>query len=195
MDLATDRDARERDAAISTQSGGSFRPFDPQPEAVRLADIAHGTANVCRAAGQSRFFYSVALHSVYVSDELGRMGESSTVQLYGLLHDASEAYMADVPGPLKPHLPNYRRAEAGVQAVVWEAFDLPEPTSAQWTAVKTADDRLQRYELPELIPSQDWEGERPDLGYDLRRDDRENVPALFAERAATLIGETAASLP
>ncbi|MCT9096714.1 hypothetical protein [Haloarchaeobius sp. HME9146] len=195
MDLATDRDARKRDAAISTQSGGSFRPFDPAPDQVRLADIAHGTANVCRAAGQSRFFYSVALHSVYVSQELAAMGESPQVQLYGLLHDASEAYMADVPGPLKPHLPNYRRAEQGVQAAVWEAFDLPDPSETAWKAVKHADDRLQRYELPELIPSQDWEGERPDLGYDLRRDARENVPALFTERAAALIGETAASLP
>ncbi|MFC4405677.1 hypothetical protein [Haloarchaeobius iranensis] len=195
MKLATDPTPNERDAAISTQSGRTVRPFDPDPEAVDLADLAHGTANVCRAAGQSRFFYSVALHSLYVSRELGRAGEDERTQLYGLLHDASEAYVADVPGPLKKHLPNYKRAEKHVQDAIWAAFELEPPTDEAWAAVKRADGRLQRYELPVLIPSQEWEGDRPALGYDLRLDATDDVPALFESRATELVEATDAGRP
>lgn len=195
MQLSTSDDRSESKAAISTRSGQELRPFDPRSRDVRLSDIAHATANVCRAAGQSRFFYSVALHSLYVSRELEARGEPPRVQLYGLLHDASEAYVADVPGPLKRHLPNYRRAEDRVQSAVWTAFDLPEPDDAAWGAVKWADDRLQRYELPELMPSQDWEGERPALGYDLDPDDRRAVPDRFEARAERLARATDATVP
>jgi hypothetical protein len=195
MDLSTHDDTPESDAAISTQSGRTVRPFDPSPAEVSLPDVAHGTSNVCRAAGQSRFFYSVALHSLYVSRELETAGESPRVQLYGLLHDASEAYVADVPGPLKRHLPNYVRAEERVQAAIWRAFDLPDPPADEWKRVKWADDRLQRFELPELIPEQDWEGDRPPLDYDLHADARRDVPERFQGRAERLVARTDAGFP
>jgi hypothetical protein len=195
MELSTSDDGAESDAAIGTRSGQEVRPFDPRPQDVTLPDIAHATANVCRASGQSDVFYSVGLHSLYVSEDLERRGESPHTQLYGLLHDASEAYVADVPGPLKRHLPNYRRAEERVQSAVWSAFDLPDPPEAAWSAVKSADDRLQRYELPELMPSQDWEGKRPDLPYDLHADGRLDVPARFEQRAEQLAGAAAATVP
>lgn len=195
MELSTSDDTAESKAAISTRSGQELRPFDPRPRDVRLPDIAHATANVCRAAGQSRFFYSVALHSLYVARELEARGESPRVRLYGLLHDASEAYVADVPGPLKRHLPNYRRAEDRVQSAIWTAFDLPEPDESARAAVKWADDRLQRYELPALMPSQEWEGERPALGYDLDPDGPPPVPERFETAAERLVAATDATLP
>jgi len=195
MELSTSDDRAEAEAAIGTRSGQELRPFDPRPQDVTLPDIAHATANVCRASGQSDVFYSVGLHSLYVSRDLQRRGESPRTQLYGLLHDASEAYVADVPGPLKRHLPNYRRAEERVQSAIWAAFDLPEPSETAWAAVKRADDRLQRYELPELMPSQDWEGQRPDLDYDLAADERLAVPARFEDRAAQLAADCGATVP
>jgi len=195
MELSTSDDRAESKAAIGTRSGQELRPFDPRPQDVTLPDIAHATANVCRASGQSDVFYSVGLHSLYVSRDLQRHGESPRTQLYGLLHDASEAYVADVPGPLKRHLPNYRRAEGRVQSAIWTAFDLPEPTETAWRAVKRSDDRLQRYELPELMPSQDWEGERPDLDFDLAADERLDVPARFEDRAEGLAADCGATVP
>jgi hypothetical protein len=137
----------------------------------------------------------VALHSLYVSRELERAGEDERTQLYGLLHDGSEAYVADVPGPLKKHLPNYKRAEERVQGAIWQAFELDPPTDEAWAAVKRADGRLQRYELPVLIPSQKWEGDRPALGYDLRLDATDDVPALFESRATELVELTDAVRP
>jgi len=195
MRLSTSDDGAESEAAIGTRSGQEVRPFDPRSQDVTLPDIAHATANVCRASGQSDVFYSVGLHSLYVSRDLERRGESPRTQLYGLLHDASEAYVADVPGPLKRHLPNYRRAEERVQSAIWTAFDLSEPTERAWGAVKRADDRLQRYELPELMPSQDWEGDRPDLPYDLQADGRLDVPTRFEERAEQLAAACDATAP
>lgn len=195
MELSTSDDRAESKAAIGTRSGQEVRPFDPRPQDVTLPDIAHATANVCRASGQADGFYSVGLHSLYVSRDLERRSASPRTQLYGLLHDASEAYVADVPGPLKRHLPNYRRAEERVQSAIWAAFGLPDPPEAAWKAVKRADDRLQRYELPELMPSQDWEGERPELDYDLAADERLNVPARFEDRAERLAAACGASVP
>jgi len=195
MELSTSDDRAESKAAIGTRSGRELRPFDPRPQDVTLPDIAHATANVCRASGQAATFYSVGLHSLYVSRDLQRRGEQPRTQLYGLLHDASEAYVADVPGPLKRHLPNYRRAEERVQSAIWTAFDLPEPPAEAWAAVKRADDRLQRYELPTLMPSQDWEGERPDLDFDLAADERQDVPARFEARAERLAAACDASVP
>jgi 5'-deoxynucleotidase YfbR-like HD superfamily hydrolase len=115
------------EAAMTTVSGVQFTPYDPNPGDVRLEDIAHGLGNLCRASGQAQFFYSVGLHSIYVSQDLAARGESRRRQLMGLLHDAQEAYISDLISPVKAHLEEYKRLEAGVEAAVWEAFDLAMP--------------------------------------------------------------------
>jgi|AntDeeMinimDraft_4_1070355.scaffolds.fasta_scaffold00020_28 hypothetical protein len=194
MQLTVD-DTAAQDEAISTHTGRSFRPLDPQPEQIALADLAHGLSNVCRGAGQTAFFYSVSLHSIHVTEELARNDESELVQFYGLLHDAAEAYVTDVPSPLKRHLPGYREIEDDIQAAVWAAFDVDQPSDEQYRAVKRADRALGQYELPELFPQQTWEGERPDLDYDLRADARFDVPRRFEAMAGDLAGRVGASVP
>lgn len=107
---------------IHTYSGRQFYPFDPRAEDVILGDIAHALSNLCRFTGHVSQFYSVAEHSVHVSRLVPRRHA-----LAGLLHDASEAYVADLSGPVKhsPELATYREVEAKVQAVILEAFGLP----------------------------------------------------------------------
>lgn len=194
MQLTVD-DTTARQEAISTHSGRAFRPMDPAPEQVALADLAHGLSNVCRGAGQTAFFYSVALHSIHVTEELKRNDESELVQFYGLLHDAAEAYVTDIPSPLKRHLPGYREIEDDIQAAVWDAFAVDPPTDTQYRAVKRADRALGQYELPELFPNQTWEGERPDLDYDLRADARFDVPSRFEAMAHELADRVDATIP
>lgn len=194
MELRVDETAAQ-DEAISTHSGRAFRPLDPEPEQIALADLAHGLSNVCRGAGQTAFFYSVALHSIHVTEELKRAGESERVQFYGLLHDAAEAYVTDVPSPLKRHLPGYREIEDDIQAAVWASFDVEPPSDDQYRAVKRADRALGQYELPELFPQQTWEGQRPDLDYDLRADARFDVPARFEAMAHDLADRVDATVP
>ena len=183
-----------REVVMSTVSGQEFRPFDPRPEDVELGDVAHALSNICRCSGQTRWFYSVGLHSLYVSRNLRERDANPRVKLYGLLHDAPEAYVSDVVAPVKRHLDRYRDLERDIMTAVWGAFDLPEPTEAEWAAVEDADRRVRRYELATLLPDV-VEGDPPALSYDLRGDESRDVAAAFDARARTLVAETDAALP
>ena len=113
---------------INTILGTEFRPCDPEPADIALVDIAHGLAHNCRLVGQSRVFYSIAQHSLNVSRALETVERAGPKrQLYGLLHDASEAYLADVPGMVKDRFVHYREAEDAIIAAVWEWSNLGPP--------------------------------------------------------------------
>lgn len=116
---------------IQTYTGKHFYPLAPTPDMVDIEDIAHALANVCRFAGHTREFYSVAQHACMVSELV-----PPEDALAGLLHDAAEAYIADITRPLKPHLLNYAAIEKGIEAVIAASFGLAYP----WPAtVKSAD--------------------------------------------------------
>jgi hypothetical protein len=100
--------------------GGRYYPADPRPEDVNIADIAHALANLCRWGGHCPHFYSVAEHSVLVSYQVPREHA-----LTALMHDATEAYLGDVPRPIKVCLPEYKRMEALNWLAIAERFRLP----------------------------------------------------------------------
>jgi hypothetical protein len=91
-------DARVTDGMdwIQTFTGRAVHPCRLDPAQVVIDDIAHALANQCRFSGHTRFHYSVAQHSVLVALVLPK-----ELALEGLLHDASEAYLVDLPAPLK----------------------------------------------------------------------------------------------
>jgi hypothetical protein len=95
---------------IQTYSGGRFWPFDPRPEDVFIGEIAHALSNKCRYSGHCDQFYSVAQHCVIMSQAVEMSYGNSYLALWALLHDAAEAYLSDIPRPLKPH---YRIEVAG----------------------------------------------------------------------------------
>lgn len=110
---------------IQTHTGVEFYPLDPRPEDIRIEDIAHSLSLQCRFAGHCREFYSVAEHCVRVSREVPR-----EVALWGLLHDAAEAYLVDLPRPLKRFSEMgrlYKEVEERLLTVVCERFGLPLP--------------------------------------------------------------------
>jgi hypothetical protein len=119
---------------MQTATGREFWPLDPRPEEVCIEDIAHALANQCRFAGHCRQFYSVAQHSVLVS----RQFSGREVRLWGLLHDASEAYVVDVPRPLKPFLSGYGEIEDRVMAAICDRFDLPREMPKEIRVADTA---------------------------------------------------------
>lgn len=127
-----------------TFTGRYFWPLDPRADEVCIEDIAHHLANLCRFGGATRAFYSVAEHCVRVS----RACDPADA-LWGLLHDASEAYLVDVPHPIKAHLAGYGALEAGVMRAVCARFGLPpdEPES-----VAQADAVLLHTEARDLMP-------------------------------------------
>lgn len=63
--------------------------------------IATALSRINRFTGHGARAYSVAEHSLLVSDLLADQGYSALVQLAGLMHDAHEAYIGDLSSPLK----------------------------------------------------------------------------------------------
>lgn len=104
-----------------TASGGRYYPLDPRADEVNIGDIAHSLAKQCRWGGHPPRFYSVAEHSVLVSTQVPRH-----LALAALLHDATEAYLIDLPRPIKAHLPEYKKMELLNWRVIAERFDLPD---------------------------------------------------------------------
>ncbi|MFC4540542.1 hypothetical protein ACFO5R_01215 [Halosolutus amylolyticus] len=170
--------------AIDTISGETITPLDPDPAAIDLDDVAHALSNLSRFTGQGTRFYSVARHSVHVSREVEARGGSRAAQRWGLLHDAPEAYLSDVPAPVKRSLPGYTHAEKRLARAVRDALDV-EVTAADLTVVDAADSAVGRHELSVHLPESDHES--PPLEYD--PDALESNVAdsdLFRERARTL---------
>jgi 5'-deoxynucleotidase YfbR-like HD superfamily hydrolase len=125
------------DNYVRTQSGKKLCPFQPDPSQIDIVDIAAGLSKICRFSGQTSSFYSVAEHCMNV---VGVIPEPD-LKLAGLLHDASEAYLADVPKPLKAGLPDYQAVENKVQAAVGMRFGIsPEKFGAvkkyDWETLK-----------------------------------------------------------
>jgi hypothetical protein len=104
---------------MQTFTGRKFYPLNPKPENIDLRDIAHALALQCRFGGHCQVFYSVAEHSVRVCRAL-----PAEHQPWGLLHDAAEAYLTDIPRPIKGRFGDYRKFEADLLAAVGERFGL-----------------------------------------------------------------------
>src|ERR1035441_7040204 len=134
-------------SSITTFSGIRFWPLLPNPDDILIADIAHALAHQCRFGGHASKFYSVAEHSIYVSQLC--LPEHA---LWGLLHDASEAYLIDLPRPLKqlPEFAAYREAERRLQRAVAARFGIPPDQPASVTA---ADDTMLWIEAQSLLGS------------------------------------------
>lgn len=120
---------------MQTFSGKAFWPLDPRPEEIDIRDIAHALSMACRYAGHVRRFYSVAEHCVL----LAGCFEAPALRKWALLHDASEAYLVDVPRPVKPFLAGYYEAEAKVMRAVCASYGLG-PTMPE--EVKDGDNRI-----------------------------------------------------
>lgn len=158
-------EAKRRPPTMRTFSGLMVNPLDP---IVALSDIAHALAGCVRFGGHSPQRYTVAQHSVAVSRKARALASSSPnvlrsdlprVALYGLLHDAHEAYFTDIPSPLKGRLrelyPDFDAIEEDVQRRVLAAFGLECPLPPE---VEEADREQGDYEYDHL-----WTGTMPVL--------------------------------
>jgi hypothetical protein len=105
-----------------TFTGRRVHPLSPSPDEIDIDDIAHSLAHQCRFLGHTDSFYSVAQHSVLVSELVPPVDA-----LWGLLHDAAEAYLCDLPAPIKrePEMHVYRAAEQRLLDAVAAKFSLP----------------------------------------------------------------------
>lgn len=105
-----------------TYTGKWVHIRDPHPDEIDIQDIAHSLAQTCRFFGHTDGFYSVAQHSVLVSQQV-----PAGDQLWGLLHDGAEAYLGDLARPLKraPEMEWYRALEQRFLECFARKFGLP----------------------------------------------------------------------
>lgn len=116
---------------IETWSGKElWLPF-ADDEAICIEDIAHALCMVPRFAGHIDNFYSVAEHSINVARLL-----PDGLKLQGLLHDATEAYLCDIPTPFKRMIPQYKELEDNLWATISAKYNVPYELDPQ---VKDAD--------------------------------------------------------
>ena len=132
---------------MQTYTGKQFWPIDPRAEEVDILDIAHSLSMQCRYAGHCQRFYSVAEHSVYVSQVI-----EPEFALLGLLHDAAEAYLVDVPRPVKPYLTGYAEMEMRLEDEIAYKFGLWWDNK-KTDAVKRADNAVLLAEKEDLMPN------------------------------------------
>lgn len=126
------------DPVIKTYSGIWFNPIHPTPDMIIIEDIAHALSHQCRFGGHVPKFYSVAQHSYECSLRVRD-------KLSALLHDASEAYLIDIPRPIKQKLTNYKEIEDNLMKIIASKFGFQYPLSPE---VK---------EIDEIMLQLEWE--------------------------------------
>jgi hypothetical protein len=134
------------DAWFLTYTGRLVLLDDPARSEICIEDIAHHLSLLCRFGGACSTFYSVAQHSVMVSWNLPQ-----ELALQGLLHDATEAYLGDVVGPLKKLMgETYKRLERDWALYIGAKFGLGSDLVQLHPLVKEVDARALATERREV---------------------------------------------
>lgn len=173
-----------QDAWLQTYSGRQFCPLAPNPANICIEDIAHSLANICRYSGHSIVFYSVAEHSIHISHHV-----PYEHALAALLHDASEAYITDIPSPIKPYLSGYADIERRLEECIALKFGLAYPWDK---SIKEADARILADERKQIMnptahSNEEWGAVLPPLGVVLPCWDPPTAERMFLERFWTLV--------
>ncbi len=108
-----------------THSGILINVLNPEPKNIVIEDIAHALSNMPRFGGQLNRHHSVAQHSVMAA----KMAKKED-KLAALMHDASEAYLLDMPTPIKNHLPHYKWYENNLMLTIAEKFGFEYPLNS-----------------------------------------------------------------
>lgn len=169
---------------ILLSSGEYFDYENPEGSFFSIHDIAHALSNICRFAGHSLRFYSVAEHSVYVSQIV--LPEHA---LAALLHDAVEAFVGDMAKPLKVMIPQYQVIEKRIERAVLDRFGINLPLHP---SIKEADIIMLATEQVQLMKNRDdWEYTRGRIPADIKIEALSPPLArqLFLDRFAELSGE------
>ena len=118
---------------ILLQSGNYFNFVDPEGSDFTIEDIAHGLAMTSRFGGQCKRFYSVAEHSFCAAWQV-----APQFAFAALMHDAAEAFIGDIPRPLKMILPDYKHIEERIESAVLGRFGIETPLPDEVKAIDLA---------------------------------------------------------
>lgn len=132
---------------MTTFSKVNFSPLLPNKDNILINDIAHALSLMCRANGHFPEFYSVAQHSIFCCEEAIQRGYGNKVALACLLHDASEAYIADIIRPVKKNLDIYLDIEESLQDTIYKKYLESDLTEDEKDKVNLIDNSLLYYEF------------------------------------------------
>lgn len=136
---------------IETFTGKKVNIFKMTKEDVDINDISHALSMTCRFNGHCKDFYSVAEHSVRCLDVLKDSCLHTTHEkLQVLMHDAAEAYIGDIPRPIKQQWPFISELENKIQKVIFEALNIKYSESFYVEEIKKIDDILLATEARDL---------------------------------------------
>lgn len=151
---------------ITTYTGIHFKPADPDPQLIKIADIAHALSMICRGNGHVKTFWSVGEHCICCAREAAKRGLSERMILACLLHDASECYMSDVPRPFKKELPAYQEQEEQLLSMIFKKFLGSDLTEEERGQLKEIDNAMLWYDLEELLGEKQY-GKTPEIHINL----------------------------
>jgi len=129
----------DRENKVLTHSGKLVNVIDPDPDTISILDIAHALGNQCRFGGHTKMFYSVAQHSILVASAV-----PDEYKFAALMHDASEAYLIDLPRPVKRLLPYYEKLEYNMMRCIADKYGFAWPMPQ---VVQEADDSVLELEI------------------------------------------------
>jgi len=132
---------------IQTFTGQHFDIQYPDFQIIDIRDIAHALSLKCRFNGHCKTFYSVAEHSVRVS-----MVSIQCHKLWALLHDSAEAYLPDIPSPVKFLFPEISVMEFNILNALSMKYNLPPYHQSQ---IHIPDKILLATEARDLMPHPD----------------------------------------
>ena len=175
---------------IQTFTGRKFNPFLPRESEIDIKDIIRSLRYTSRFNGHTIYFYSVLQHSLLVSDIIRHQGGGIEEQIWGLLHDAAEAYISDIPAPVKRNLFGVEEIENRILEEVAKKFELcfPVPRSVFY-----ADEIALAIEKRDILPvNLEWDYRLPKIpenvvGYKIEEMDYSKVEVLFECRWNMLI--------
>lgn len=186
------KNSQHRRSSIATYTGVEFFPLAPRYEDIWVDDLAHALSLNCRYNGHCLEHYSVAQHSVLVSQflhDLAGMDRQLEVEKWGLMHDAAEAYISDICAPIKPWIVGYKEMEEQLQYAVSQRFGLSWPTPE---IVKYADKAVFGAELTSgIMPPCPWwelDPEHPNAAIDIKPLGPKEAEELFLNTFRELFG-------
>jgi hypothetical protein len=170
---------------VQTYMDIQFNPLSIKEEDISILDIAHALSHTCRWGGHCNRFYSVAQHSVMVSEMA-----SPENKLAALLHDASEAYIGDMPSPLKALMPDYKELEKTIQTAIQRKYGIADELPEE---IHEIDRRVCIWEAHNLLYDTNlvrvWGGDNPDPDKPLRPVTSETAKHLFLFEFNKLTGQ------
>ncbi len=131
---------------IRTFSGIYMNVFEPTLDMICIEDIAHSLSQQCRFGGHLPTFYSVAQHSIlssYLVPDENRLA--------ALMHDSSEAYLLDMPKPIKVGLDKYNELEYNLMSLISTKFGFKFPLHPR---IKQADKTMLEVEWNQIMLQQ-----------------------------------------